>query len=67
VSDREIETLSGWSDPTPEVERQASLTVCDPARKLTVFEASEVLKALGLMDDPKHVELANIYGSKRRA
>jgi hypothetical protein len=48
-------------------ERQASLTVCDPLYGLSKEEAVEVLKALGLMHDPKHVELANFYGSKRRA
>jgi hypothetical protein len=46
--------------------RKASLTVCDPARRLTRFEASEVLKALGLMYDPLHTELALPYGSRRK-
>jgi hypothetical protein len=40
-----------------EAARAAALTICDPARGLTHFQASEVLKALGLMNDPLHKEL----------
>jgi hypothetical protein len=57
----------GRADATDEEVRQASLTICDPLYDLSKEEAAEVLKALGLKYDPKHVELTNFYGSKRGA
>jgi hypothetical protein len=57
----------GGVDVTDDQVRQASLTICDPLYGLSKEEAVEVLKALGLKHDSKHVELASFYGSKRRA
>jgi hypothetical protein len=57
----------GSVDVTDEQVRQASLTVCDPFFKLTKGEMSEVLKALGLKDDPLHKPPIRSYGSGRRS
>jgi hypothetical protein len=50
------ELIPPGSMVTEDEAHKASLTVCDPARGLTVEEASEVLKALGLKSDPLHEE-----------
>jgi hypothetical protein len=66
-SDLSPQVLLVGEEIDEEASRMAALTVCDPARRLSKEEASEVLKALGLREDPLHKELTNPYGSRRRA
>jgi hypothetical protein len=61
------EALLLYIDVSEEQARQAALQVCNPRFKMTVKERSDILKALGLKEDPLHREMEHYYGSKRKS